>query len=91
MIEWNNLDLILRNSKNLVFKNSILKFISPSPSNVFNCDNRKDFDLTHSWAGVELFALAQIQAQFSRLFKSTLQLWFRYRIYLTFPAPMPYI
>ena len=51
----------------------------------------KILDLTHSWAGVELFALAQIQAQFSRLFKSTLQLRFRYRIYLIFSTPMPYI
>ena len=39
-IEWNNLDLTLWNSKNFVdFKNSTLKFIRPSPSNVFNCSN----------------------------------------------------
>ena len=42
IIEWNNLDPTLRNSKSLVvFKNSILKFIISSPSNVFNCDNYK--------------------------------------------------
>ena len=36
IIEWNNLDSTLRNSKNFVdFKNNILKFIGPSPSNVF--------------------------------------------------------
>ena len=37
IIEWNNLDPTLRNSKSFVdFKNSILKFIKPSISNVFN-------------------------------------------------------
>ena len=42
IIEWNNLDPTLRNSKSFVdFKNSILKFIRPSPSNVFNCNNYK--------------------------------------------------
>ena len=42
IIEWNNLDPTLRNSKSfVVFKNSILKFIRPSPSNVFNCNNYK--------------------------------------------------
>ena len=38
IIEWNNLDPNLRNSKSFIdFKNSILKFIRLSPSNVFNC------------------------------------------------------
>ena len=42
IIEWNNLDPTLRNSKSFVdFKNSILKFIRPSPSNAFNCNNYK--------------------------------------------------
>ena len=42
IIEWNNLDPTLRNSKSFdVFKNSILKFIRPSLSNVFNCNNYK--------------------------------------------------
>ena len=42
IIEWNNLDPTLRNSKSFfVFKNSILKFVRPSPSNVFNCNNYK--------------------------------------------------
>ena len=42
IIEWNNLDPTLRNSKSFVdFKKSILKFIRPSPSNVFNCNNHK--------------------------------------------------
>ena len=35
IIEWNNLDPTLWNSKRFVdFKNSILKFIRPSPSNI---------------------------------------------------------
>ena len=46
IIEWNNLDPTLRNSKTFVdFKNSILKFIRPSPSNVFNCNNYKGIRL----------------------------------------------
>ena len=46
IIEWNNLDPTLRNSKSfVVFKNSILKFIRPSPSNVFNCNNYKGIRL----------------------------------------------
>ena len=46
IIEWNNLDPALRNSKKVVvFKNSIFKFIRPSPSNVFNCNNHKGITL----------------------------------------------
>ena len=46
IIEWNNLDPTLRNSKIfVVFKNSILKFIRHSPSNVFNCKNYKGITL----------------------------------------------
>ena len=47
IIEWNNLDPTLRNSKSfVVFKNSILKFIRPSPRNFFNCNNYKGIRLT---------------------------------------------
>ena len=46
IIEWNNLDPTIRNSKSFVdFKNSSLKFIRPSPSNVFNCNNYKGIRL----------------------------------------------
>ena len=46
IIEWNNLNLTLRNSKSFFdFKNSILKFIRPSPSIVFNCNNYKGIKL----------------------------------------------
>ena len=42
IIQWNNLDLNIRNQTNLnIFKNSILKFIRPSANNVFNNHNSK--------------------------------------------------
>ena len=42
IIEQNNLDTTLWDSNSFVdFKNSILKFIRSSPSNVFNCNNYK--------------------------------------------------
>ena len=42
VIEWNNLDPALPKSKRFVnLKNSILKFIRPSTSNVFNCNHYK--------------------------------------------------
>ena len=42
IIEWNNSDSTLRNSKScVVFENSILKFIRHSTSNVFDCNNDK--------------------------------------------------
>ena len=42
IIEWNNLDLFIRNSKSLsTFKKSILKFIRPFPSSTYNCFNNK--------------------------------------------------
>ena len=46
IIEWNNLDPTLQNSKSfVVFINSILKFIRTSPNNVFDCDNHKSIRL----------------------------------------------
>ena len=42
VIEWNNLDLKIRNSKTFsAFKKSILKFIRPSPNSIFNCHSPK--------------------------------------------------
>ena len=41
IIEWNNLGPTFWNSKSFIFENSVLKFIRPSTSNVFNCDNHK--------------------------------------------------
>ena len=40
IIEWNNLDPNLRNSDtNGTFKNTVLKFIRPSPNSLFECHN----------------------------------------------------
>ena len=40
IIEWNNLDPKLRNSDTYrTFKNTILKFLRPSPNSVFKCHN----------------------------------------------------
>ena len=46
VIEWNKLDLNIRNSESLnVFRNSLLKFIHPSGSSVFNCHNPRGVKL----------------------------------------------
>ena len=46
MIEWNNLDLKIRNSKTFsAFKKSILKFIRPSSNSFFNCRSPKGIKL----------------------------------------------
>ena len=46
IFEWSNLDPTLRNSESFVnCKNSILKFIRPFPSNVFNYNNYKGIRL----------------------------------------------
>ena len=40
LIEWNNLDINIRNSESYVtFKKSILRFIRPSENPIFNCHN----------------------------------------------------
>ena len=42
VIEWNNLDPNLRNSKSIsVFKEKILNFMQPSPNSFFDCHNPK--------------------------------------------------
>ena len=46
IIEWNNLDPNLRNSKSIsVFKEKILNFIRPSPNSFFDCYNPKGIKL----------------------------------------------
>ena len=46
LIEWNYLDLKRRNSKTFsAFKKSILKFIRPSSSSIFNCHSPKGIKL----------------------------------------------
>ena len=40
MIEWNNLDKSIRNSKSFsIFLKNILKYIRPSPNSTYNCIN----------------------------------------------------
>ena len=40
LIEWNNLDINIRNSESYaIFKKSILRFIRPSENPIFNCHN----------------------------------------------------
>ena len=46
IIEWNNLDPNLRNSKSIsAFKEKILNFIRPSPNSFFDCHNPKGIKL----------------------------------------------
>ena len=46
IIEWNNLDPNLRNSKSIsVFKEKILNFIRPPPNSFFDCHNPKGIKL----------------------------------------------
>ena len=42
IIEWNQLDIAIRNSDTYgAFRNSILNFVRPSPNKVYNCHNPK--------------------------------------------------
>ena len=46
ILEWNKLDPSLRNSaSHNVFKNSILKFMRPSPNKIFQCHKPKGIKL----------------------------------------------
>ena len=46
VIEWNKLDLNIRNLESLnIFKKMLLKFICPSGSSVFNCHNLRGVKL----------------------------------------------
>ena len=43
ILEWNNLDQNIRNSSSLnTFRNSILRFITPSVNSIFNCHYPKN-------------------------------------------------
>ena len=89
IIECNYLDPTLQNSKSFVdFKNSILKFIRPSPSNVFNCNNYKGIRL-NTWLCVGMSHLREhkFKQNFQFLLKSNLQLWFRYLLHLLLHCP----
>ena len=46
IIEWNKLDLAIRNAESLgIFKRNILKFFRPTPRSFFNCCNHKGIRL----------------------------------------------
>ena len=46
LIEWNNLDIHIRNSESYaIFKKSILRFIKPSENPIFNCHNSSGIKL----------------------------------------------
>ena len=46
IIEWNKLDLAIRNAESLgIFKSNILKFFRPTPRSFFNCYNHKGIRL----------------------------------------------
>ena len=46
VIEWNKLDLNIRNSESLTsFKSKVLKFIRPSENSIFLCNNPKGIQL----------------------------------------------
>ena len=46
IIEWNKLDLAIRNTQSLViFESNILKFFRPTPRSFFNCYNHKGIRL----------------------------------------------
>ena len=46
LIEWNNLDINIRNSESYaIFKKSILRFIRPSENPIFNCHNSSGIKL----------------------------------------------
>ena len=63
IIEWNNLDLIMRNSSSLkISRNGILKFIRPAANNFVNIHNRKGIKFTIGEARSKSLAGAQIQA-----------------------------
>ena len=63
IMQWNNIDLNLRNSKCLnIFRNSVLKFIIPSANSVFNSHNSKEIEfITRLETRSESLARTKIQ------------------------------
>ena len=92
IIKWSNLDFTLRNSKSFADFKSILKFIRFSPSSACDCINDNGIRLiTQLRVGMSQFCEHKFKYSLQSLFKSSLQLWFRYWIYLTFSSPLLYI
>ena len=70
VIEWNKLDLNIRNLESLnIFKKMLLKFIRPSGSSVFTCHNLRGVKLlTKSRLGLSHFR----EHKFKHSFQDTL-------------------
>ena len=70
ILEWNKLDPSIRNSASCnLFKNSILKFIRPSPNKIFQCLNPKGIKLVTRLR----FGLSHLQEhKFKHTFQDTL-------------------
>ena len=70
ILEWNKLDPSIRNSASCnLFKNSILKFIRPSPNKIFQCLNPKGIKLVTRLR----FGLSHLQEhKFKHIFQDTL-------------------
>ena len=68
VIEWNKLDLNIRNSESLTsFKSKVLKFIRPSENSIFLCNNPRGIQL--------LTILTSLQTDtFQSTFKGVIQL-----------------
>ena len=75
IIEWKKLDSNIRNSETLnIFKSKILKFIRPTTNSSFGCHNPIGVKLLTRLTWAKSNSPGQIQTQFSRYTKSTLQL-----------------
>ena len=63
IMQWNIINLNLRNSKCLsIFRNSILKFITPSANSIFNSNNSKEIEfITRLAARSESLARTKVQ------------------------------
>ena len=85
IIEWNKLDPAIRNAESLgIFKINILKFFRPTPRSFFNCYNHKGIRLmTRLRLGLSHLR----EHKFNHNFQSSLQLWYGYRIHVSFFSP----
>ena len=85
IIEWNKLDPAIRNAESLgIFKSNILKFFRPTPRSFFNCYNHKGIRLmTRLRLGLSHLR----EHKFNHNFQSSLQLWYGYRIHVSFFSP----
>ena len=90
ILEWNKLDVSLRNSASYnVFKNSILKSIRLSPNKIFQCHNPKGIKLViRLRLGLSHLREHEFNPRYS---KSSLQLWPRYRNYISLFSPLPLV